>query len=104
VGGGENGGAGEREDAGLGVGRADTQEEGEKEVGEKNWGEKEEREWGCGPAGGHASPPFLTWDAHARYYLVTCGNVPREQIMTWHIATSPNGKKKSSQHELHAFL
>jgi hypothetical protein len=73
VGGGENRGAGEREDAGLGVGRVAAREEGGKRSGGRKLGGRgrEVREWGVTP------PPFLTWYAHARHHLVTCGNVPR---------------------------
>jgi hypothetical protein len=46
VGGGENGGAGEREDAGLGVGRADTREEGEKRSRRKKLGGKRRKRMG----------------------------------------------------------
>jgi hypothetical protein len=54
VGGGENGGAGEREDVGLGVGRPDEGEAGDKLVLEKKLGGR--KRMGCGPAGDYASP------------------------------------------------
>jgi hypothetical protein len=59
VGGGENEGAGEREEAGRGGGRVAMWEEdgGEKKWGKENGGKRKKKGGGCGPAGGHASPP-----------------------------------------------
>jgi hypothetical protein len=58
VGGRENGGAGEREDADLGVGRAAAQEEGGKRSGGRKLGGRErKRMGGAGQLGATRHPP-----------------------------------------------
>jgi hypothetical protein len=54
VGGGENGGAGEREYASLGVGRATALEEGGKRSGGRKMGGRGRKRMG---GAGHVSPP-----------------------------------------------
>jgi hypothetical protein len=95
MGGGENGGAGEREEAGRGGGRAATREDRGKriEVGEEKWGKKEEKGVGCRLVGGpRVTPLSLMCPTAPLHHLVTCGIVPRYQMLTWHFATSPNGE------------
>jgi hypothetical protein len=85
VGGGENGGAGKREYAGLGVAGESfrARRRGKKKWGKKNGGKRKKENVegggggvGCGPAGARVTP-FLTCKGHARHPLVTRGSMPR---------------------------